>query len=235
MEKICNDNGKIVFSNLNSLWYPILKVFELLRLKKNSHQKEIKLLKKLLNVAKGANLELVNIYSRLYFPFKFLGLGILINQLLEILFFKFKLGIKIYSVFRKSNLKFLEKSKTLIIPAKNEEGNLEELIDRINLRHENLQIIFCIGESKDNTMEKAKELIAKYNKINFSLIEQASNGKGPGVFESFNFVENDLVAILDSDLSVDPEELKNVFEIIEKGSADFVNCTRLIYKMEKVQ
>ncbi len=233
LEKICNDNGKIVFSNLNSLWYPILKVFELLRLKKQSSKRNKTSPKKLLNVAKGANLELVNIYSRLYFPFKFLGLGILINQLLEILFFKFKLGIKIYSVFRKSNLKFLEKSKTLIIPAKNEEGNLEELIDRINLRHENLQIIFCIGESKDNTMEKAKELMSKYNKINFSLIEQASNGKGPGVFESFNFVENDLVAILDSDLSVDPEELKNVFEIIEKGSADFVNCTRLIYKMEK--
>ena len=82
-------------------------------------------------------------------------------------------------------------------------------------------------------MVKAKELISKYNKINFNLIEQTSNGKGPGVFESFNFVENDLVAILDSDLSVDPEELINIFEIIEKGSADFVNCTRLIYKMEK--
>ena len=118
LEKICNENGKIVFSNLNSLWYPILKVFELLRLKKQSSKRNKTSPKKLLNVAKGANLELVNIYSRLYFPFKFLGLGILINQLLEILFFKFKLGIKIYSVFRKSNLKFLEKSKTLIIPKK---------------------------------------------------------------------------------------------------------------------
>ena len=65
------------------------------------------------------------------------------------------------------------------------------------------------------------------SQINFCLFEQTTNGKGPGVFESFNFVENDLVAILDSDLSVDPEELNHIFEIIEQGTADFVNCPKI--------
>ena len=37
---------------------------------------------------------------------------------------------------------------------------------------------------------------------------------------------------MDSDLSVDPETLDDFFNIIEKGNADFVNGTRLIYKME---
>ena len=46
-------------------------------------------------------------------------------------------------------------------------------------------------------------------------------------------IDNDAVAILDSDLSVDPEKLTDFFEIIENGHADFVNGTRLIYKMEK--
>jgi len=233
LEKLCNENGQIIFSNLNSKWHPVFKFFELLRLKKQSPKRNKISPKKLISVAKGANLELINSYSRLFFPFHFFGIGKIINNLLETIFFKLNFGMKIYSIFRKSNLQFHEKSKTLIIPAKNEEGNLDELISRINLDHRNLQIIFCIGKSEDKTLQKAEYIIEKYNDINFHLLEQSTNGKGPGVFESLEFVENELVAILDSDLSVDPEELNNIFKIIESGTADFVNCTRLIYKMEK--
>ena len=115
--------------------------------------------------------------------------------------------MKFYSVFRKGGLGKNIYSKTVIIPAKNEEGNLEELIERINLEKSNLQIIFCIGRSNDRTYEKANELTTKYKDIDFHLFEQKSNGKGKGVFESFQYVKNDLVVIFDSDLSVDPEEL----------------------------
>ena len=46
LEKACKENGKIIFSNLNSIWHPVFKVFEILRLKKQSpkrikfHQKK---------------------------------------------------------------------------------------------------------------------------------------------------------------------------------------------------
>ena len=233
LEKACKENGKIIFSNLNSIWHPVFKVFEILRLKKQSPKRNKISPKKMISVAKGANLELINSYTRLFLPFYLFGFGLIINQLLEILFFKFNFGMKFYSVFRKGGLGKNIYSKTVIIPAKNEEGNLEELIERINLEKSNLQIIFCIGRSNDRTYEKANELTTKYKDIDFHLFAQKSNGKGKGVFESFQYVKNDLVVILDSDLSVDPEELTNVFRIIENGTADFVNCTRLIYKMEK--
>ena len=42
-----------------------------------------------------------------------------------------------------------------------------------------------------------------------------------------------VIAILDADISVEPFELKNFFEIIDNNYADFVNGTRLIYPMEK--
>ena len=48
-----------------------------------------------------------------------------------------------------------------------------------------------------------------------------------------SIVKNDLVAILDADISVEPETLDEFFEIIEQNHADFVNGTRLIYEMEK--
>ena len=44
-----------------------------------------------------------------------------------------------------------------------------------------------------------------------------------------SIVKNDLVAILDADISVEPETLDE-FEIIEQNHADFVNGTRQFMK-----
>ena len=67
----------------------------------------------------------------------------------------------------------------------------------------------------------------------FTVLEQQSNGKKNAINEALPYINNELVAILDSDISVDPEELNNFFDIIEKNLADFVNGTRLVYSMEK--
>ena len=56
LEKICNDNGQIIFSNLNSRWHPVFKFFEILRLKKPSPRRNRISPKKIISVAKGANL-----------------------------------------------------------------------------------------------------------------------------------------------------------------------------------
>ena len=68
--------------------------------------------------------------------------------------------------------------------------------------------------------------------INIKVLEQISKGKGPGVLEAFKETDNDLVAILDSDISVEPD-LIDFFEIVENKNADFVNGTRFVYKMEE--
>ena len=85
----------------------------------------------------------------------------------------------------------------------------------------------------DNTLEKAKSLIKSRPENIIKVLTQTKNGKANAVWEGLELSDNDAVAILDSDLSVDPEKLTDFFEIIENGHADFVNGTRLIYKMEK--
>ena len=69
-------------------------------------------------------------------------------------------------------------------------------------------------------------------KHKFKLVKQTKNGKANAVWEALEKVENDLTAILDADISVDPETLVEFFQIIENNRADFVNGTRLIYQME---
>ena len=69
--------------------------------------------------------------------------------------------------------------------------------------------------------------------MKIQVFQQNGRGKANAVFEAFEHCDGDLIAILDSDLSVDPETLSDFFRIIENGTADFVNGTRLIYGKEK--
>ena len=68
--------------------------------------------------------------------------------------------------------------------------------------------------------------------LSIKVFEQSKNGKANAVWEGLEECKNEVISILDSDLSVDPETLTDFFEIIEYGNADFVNGTRLIYQME---
>ena len=124
-------------------------------------------------------------------------------------------------------------SKTIIVPAKNEELNLEPIINRIPLFESDYEILLVCAKSSDNTVETAFEIQQKYKNLPIKIIEQKSKGKGPGVLEAIEVSNFEIITILDSDLSVDPETLNEFFEIIENGRADFVNGTRFVYKMEE--
>lgn len=232
-EKFLSDKNKVIISSINSKWNVIVTLLSKLRIIKSNKPKNYITRKTIENTFKSFGYTLTKNYTRQIFPFKLFYFGTLLNILLEILFFRFNFGIKSYFIFVKNNPGDKKiKSKTLLIPAKNEAGNLDELINRIDLE-KNTQIIFIIGESKDNTLEKAKDIASRNNDFNFTVLEQQSTGKKNAINEALPYVENELVAILDSDISVDPEELKNFFEIIEKDIADFVNGTRLVFSMEK--
>ena len=135
-------------------------------------------------------------------------------------------------IFNSKNKLNQFKSKSIIIPAKNESGNLMELVERIP-KFENTEIIFSYGVSKDNTLEVMKNIIKDNDNFTFKLVEQTKSGKANAVWEALDVSSNDMIAILDADISVEPETLKDFFEIIEQNRSDFVNGTRLIYEMDE--
>ena len=234
IRNLLTNEGKVLITSINPKWNVLLGFFEIIKLKKFSGKRNYINPKKINNIAKSTGLELVLTKSRQIFPFKIFGLGNFINKTLETIFSYFGLGIQMYSIFRKigTNNNLLKKS--IIIPAKNEEGNLEELIERLpRFNNSEIEIIFICGISEDNTLSKAYEIQNRYNNLDIKVLEQNNNGKANAVFQGFENCTGELIAILDSDLSVDPESLTDFFEIIENGSADFVNGTRLIYGKEK--
>mgnify|MGYP001168147983 CR=1 FL=1 len=226
-------SGKLLITSINPKWNNLIKVFELLKLKNITKRRNYIHPKKINNIAKSTGLELIHKNTRQIIPFSLFGIGNILNKILEFLFSFFNFGIKTYSLFRLENISKQVMSKSIIVPAKNEEGNLKELISRIpNFDSKNEIIIIC-GNSKDKTLEKANELAKKLPEKNIKVYEQSSKGKSGAVYEALDHCEGELIGILDADISVDPETLVDFFEIIEKGYADFVNGTRLIYGKER--
>jgi hypothetical protein len=234
INKILSNEGKILITSINPKWNMLISFFEVFKLKQFTGKRNYINPKKINNIAKSTGLELVLTNSRQIFPFKLFGIGNFVNKILEAVFSYFGLGIQMYSLFRKITNTEIPKSKSIVIPAKNEEGNLEELLSRIPKQiYSDLELIIVCGPSKDGTLSKALELQKNNNILEIKVMEQTMNGKANAVFEGFEKCNGELIAILDSDLSVDPETLIDFFEIIENGNADFVNGTRLIYGKEK--
>jgi hypothetical protein len=227
-----NNNGKILISTINPKWRRILNFSEFINIKKQIRKSSNTKLKKIVSSARSSGLELNYFYTKQIFPFKLLGFGRVLNKALELIFFKFNLGIKSYILF--SNITFLktEMSKSVIVPAKNESKNLEILFESFPKLSSLNEIILICAESKDNTLEMGKDISKKKSDLKIKVIEQESTGKAGAVFEALEHTTGELIAILDSDISVEPVTLPSFFEIIESGHGDFVNGTRLIYPIE---
>lgn len=225
-------NSTLVISTINNIWNPLLKIFEFLHIKEKSLKRSYIPIKKINTIASSAGYEMITSYTRQFIPFEILGIGSVINKILETIFFKFNFGIRTYLILKNPSIQPKNhKTKTIIIPAKNEEGNLQELIRRVPDLGKGCEIIISCGESQDKTLETA--LSIRSNLFEIRVIEQSGSGKANAVWEAIDCSRGNLIAILDADISVEPEVLPDFFEIIESDRADFVNGTRLIYKMEK--
>ena len=229
---ILNPDGKLLVNSVNPKWNAVLKIFEKLQLKTASQDRAYIHPKKIINIAKSDGYELNQYYSRQLFPFRIFGLGKIVNKILEVILLPFNVGIKNYMVFGSYKIENQIKSKSIIIPAKNEEKNLIPLIKRIPHFNEEYELVVVYGDSKDKTEEVVLNLENVFPELNIKVLKQSSNGKANAVWEAVEICDMELIAILDSDQSVDPETLEHFFEILENGNADFVNGTRLIYPME---
>ena len=126
-----------------------------------------------------------------------------------------------------------EYSVSIIIPCRNERGNIEAAIDRIPQFGASQELIFVEGGSSDGTFEEIERIIAAYPKKNISLHRQTGKGKGDAVRLGFSHARNELLMILDADLTTPPETLPKFYHALADGKGEFINGSRLIYPMEE--
>ncbi len=122
---------------------------------------------------------------------------------------------------------------SVIVPARNEEGNIPNIFDRIPQMGAGTELIFVEGNSTDDTYRAVEREMARRPCTRAKLFKQPGKGKGDAVRFGFREASGDLLMILDADLTVPPEDLPRFYEAWRSGKAEFVNGVRLVYPMEE--
>jgi len=122
---------------------------------------------------------------------------------------------------------------SVVVPARNEAGNIRPALDRIPRLGRRTEIIFVEGNSTDDTWATIQREVAAYTGPHaVRAIKQPGKGKWDAVHAGFAIAQGDVLVIQDADLTAPPEELGKFFDAIEEGRAEFANGSRLVYPME---
>jgi SAM-dependent methyltransferase len=124
-------------------------------------------------------------------------------------------------------------SVSVVIPARNEAGNIEAAIHRTPDMGAWTELIFVEGNSTDKTWAEIQRVQQAFPHRRIKILQQSGRGKGNAVRDGFAVAEGDILMILDADLTMPPEELPKFYAAIASGRAEFANGSRLVYPMEK--
>jgi len=148
-----------------------------------------------------------------------------------------QLAYELEIVFYKYSENFSEHLISIVIPARNEAGNKELLINALNKFKDipnQLEIIFVEGNSNDDTYNILKDIKENYsNFFKISLLRQTSKGKKNAVVEGFNISKGETLAIIDSDFTVDIDDSISAIMESTKNENILINCARTTFPMEK--
>ena len=124
-------------------------------------------------------------------------------------------------------------SVSVVVPARNEEGNIENIIARVPRMGPDDELIFIEGHSTDGTwaaINRAQQAHAGDRQV--VVARQDGIGKGDAVRKGFGLASKDILMILDADLTVKPEDLPRFYEALVSGKGEFINGSRLVYVMQ---
>jgi len=123
-------------------------------------------------------------------------------------------------------------SVSVIVPARNEAGNIKNIMKRVPDLGKETELIFVEGHSSDNTFETIKKLTDGLSDKKYKVFRQSGKGKGDAVRLGFEKAAGDILIILDADLTVLPEDLPRFVDALASGRGEFINGVRLVYPLE---
>jgi len=231
-----DENTRIIVTYYNYLWEWILRIGSAVGIRRPRPYQNWLPPEDIANLLSLAGFEVIRSDSFVLLPKRIPPLTSIFNYFLAIL-----------PVFRALNLISLEIARptpevkrddglsvSVIVPCRNEKGNIAEAIKRIPQMGRETEIIFVDGNSTDGTAQEIEQQIKENPQHKISLIHQGNGtGKGDAVRKGFAATKGDILVIQDADLTAPPEDLPKFFRAIRDGKGEFINGSRLVYPMEK--
>ena len=234
--KVLKEDGRLIINFYNRLWELPLKIAEMLGLAKPNLMQNWLTVDDAKNLLDLAGFEAVKSWEEVIFPIWIPLITPIMNKFL-VRFWPFRhFSMTNFIVARLKPIRKIRNRKptvSIIVPARNESGNIASIFRRIPAEFSNPELIFVEGHSTDDTLDEIEKQMAAHPHIKSSLHIQEGTGKGDAVRLGFSKARGDILMILDADLTMPPENLPRFYDAIVNGVGDFINGVRLIYPMEK--
>jgi SAM-dependent methyltransferase len=180
---LCGPSTRIVISYYSNLWEPILKLAELMGLKSPQSQVNYVATVDFRNLMDLADFEVIRHEQRQLIPIRLFGLGPLVNRYIAPLPGIRHLCLRTYLIGRPmqqfSDRKY---SASILIPCRNERGNIENAILRMPRFGSAQEILFVEGNSSDGTLEECERVRDAYKgEWDIRVLKQDGKGKGDAV------------------------------------------------------
>jgi ubiquinone/menaquinone biosynthesis C-methylase UbiE len=228
--------GRLIVTYYNFVWEPLLRLAETIGQKTAWPDQNWLSMNDIENLLYVAGYEVFRRGTDVLLPTNLPPASLLANRVVVKLPGVRELALVDYFVARAETQHVPEELPTVsvICPCRNEKGNIREAVARTPLMGPKTELIFVDGNSSDGTVEEIEAVIAEYRgPLQLRLIHQGDGkGKGDAVRKGFEASNNDVLMILDSDLTVPPEDLPKFYRALVNQKGEFINGVRLVYPME---
>jgi SAM-dependent methyltransferase len=229
---ISSGRTRLIINIYNTLWRPLISLATSLGLRAHHPQSNWLSKSDIVHLFRLTGWDLVRSEARILCPIALGGLEGTLNAFLAPLLPAFCLSL--FIVARPiSKGKLDEKTVSVVIPARNEAGNIKAAVERTPSMGKGTELIFVEGHSKDDTWETIQRVKADHPERPIKILQQNGKGKGDAVRTGFAVAEGEILMILDADLTVPPEELPKFYDAVVSGACEFANGSRLVYPMDE--
>ena len=229
--------SRLIITQYSALWEPILRLASFLKLRSPNSEQNWLSAGDIVNFLNLANLEVITKGRKLLLPVYIPLLSVLFNRYIAQIPLINTLCLVNYLVARPRPIpeQALRKpSLSIIVPARNEAGTIQRIIDELPTLGYFTELIFIEGNSTDHTRAEIEKRVTEYRgskRLLFAV--QDGHGKGDAVRKGFAMATGDVLMIYDADMTVLANELARFYSAITESRGEFINGSRLVYPMEK--
>jgi SAM-dependent methyltransferase len=233
LRPLCQPSTRMVINFHNFLWQPILSFAERIGQRRPQSPQSWLSMQDVINLLNITGYQTVKIGRRCLVPKNIPLLSEFINRYISPLpvINHFNLTNFIIAKAHYEEPDITDRyTVSVVIPARNEAGNIMAAIERLPQLGKHTEVIFVEGHSQDNTWDCIRASIGEYRgSFTIKAFQQLGKGKGDAVRMGFANATGDILIILDADLTVRPEELVNFVKAIASRRGEFINGSRLVY------
>jgi SAM-dependent methyltransferase len=231
LREVSDGETRLIVNIYNLLWRPIIALGTALGLRNRQPESNWLSRSDVAGLLHLTGWEMIRHEPRIICPIRLFGVEKLLNRFIAPL--AAPLCLSLFTIARLApDKRMVQKTVSVVVPARNESGSIQAVVDRTPEMGVWTELIFVEGNSKDNTWEEIQRIKKAYPEKRIKILQQSGKGKGNAVRDGFAVANGELFMILDADLTMPPEELPKFYDAVVSGRCEFANGSRMVYPMD---